>query len=219
MRSKSVAYFAAAVAAFLLGSGLVLAQPSQPAAQKYPGGYLKYTYRTEAGVVNLVETTTTEIVPLPDGQYEMTTTTRGVAGREQIRLGLFGISLQWLGLYVGENAGTRIDLSPLNALATQVLEPQKKYLLPDGGLFETGDRVTVAGLSGIEGTYTQANAPGVVVTVVLADDLELRVLLPFPLRTEIRYVQGGNGSDAEDASGSGARFSGRIELIEYKRTQ
>jgi hypothetical protein len=210
----------AAVAWVLLAAGAALAQQSQRQPQEeYPGGYLKYTYRMQAGAANLAETTTTEITPTANGQYQVVTTTQETASAEQIRLGFFGFSLRWLGLYVREDTSGRIDLSPLDALADQGLEPQKKYLLPDGGLLQTADRVTIAGLSGVEGTYLQADVPNVKITLVLADDLEVRRLLPFPLRVKLEYTQPAGTTSVDGTPAPGTRFSGMIELVEYKRIE
>jgi hypothetical protein len=217
MKRRWRAFLAYAVLALLVLArvaplGFPQQSPSQP---KYPGGHLRYTYRMETGVAGLAETTTTEITPRGDGQHDVVTTTRTVAGGDQIRLGFAGFSLRWLGVYVSEDMADRIDLSALNALAQQVLEPGRRYLLPDGGLLETGDRVTVAGLSGVEGVYTRSSAPNVRVTVVLADDLTVRQLLPFPLRVQLEYSQSAGAGLGEEASTGGAYISGKIELLEY----
>jgi hypothetical protein len=160
----------------------------------------------ETGVVGLAETTTTEITPAGDGRYNVVTTTRAEAEREQIPMGLAGFSMRWLG---------GIDLSGLNALSQQVLDPGRPYVTPDGGLLVTGGRVTVAGLPGVEGIYTQASAPNVRITVVLADDLVVRHLLPLPLRVEIEYSQSSDPGLGEGASATDTYVSGKIELLEY----
>ena len=175
------------------------------------GEYLRFSYRTETDG-GLTETITTEITRLPDGRYQVVTTTEQETGADEIRLGFFGGSFRWLGLYMSDETGDRFDLSSLDALAEQALEPNMRYMLPDGGLLQTGDRVTVTGLSGIEGIFTQADAAGVTITVVLADDPELRRLLPFPLRVQIEYEEG----DADFAS---IFFSGTVELVEFTRTR
>jgi len=211
----------AAVGLLLLAGAAAFAQTTDQPRERaaYPGGYLKYTYRTSAAAFSLSELQTTEITPLANGQYQVTTTTSETANAQQIRLGMIGFSLNVLRLYQRENTSGRVDLSPLDNLSNQVLEPQKKYLLPDGGLFQTSERVTIAGLTGVKGVYTQADVPNVTVTIVLADDLSLRELLPFPLSASMEYTQPAGTAVGEGMLPPGGRFSGTVELVEYKRTQ
>ena len=182
-----------------------------------PGEYLRFSYRTETQG-GLAETMTTEVIPLSDGKYRVVTTTEQVTGLDEIRLGFFGGSFRWLGLYQSEDAAGRFDLSSLEALADQVLDPHKKYLLPDGGVLQTGDRSAVAGLPGIEGVFTQADAIGLTITVVLADDPYLRQLLPFPLSVRVDYDPSGTESEDDGAPVTVTFFSGTIELVEFTRT-
>jgi hypothetical protein len=79
--------------------------------------------------------------------------------------------------------------------------------------------VTIAGLTGVKGVYTQADVPNVTVTIVLADDLSLRELLPFPLSASMEYTQPAGTAVGEGMLPPGGRFSGTVELVEYKRTQ
>jgi hypothetical protein len=212
----------AAVILLLAIGGAALAQTTTeqpPERAAYTGGYLKYTYRTTAGAFNVSELTTTEIAPQANGQYQVTTTTTETTPLAQVHLGFMGMSLNVLRLYQRENTSGRVDISPLDNLATLVLEPQKKYLLPDGGLFQTSERVTIAGLSGVKGVYTQADVPNVTVTIVLADDLTIRQLLPFPLSATMEYTQAAGTAVGEGMLPPGGRFSGTIELVEYKRSQ
>lgn len=184
------------------------------ARAKYDGEYLRFVYRTETAG-GLAETITTEIVPTPDGQFRVVTTTEQITGSDEIRLGFFGGSLHWLGLYTGEQEGDRFDLSSLDALVDQELEPQKRYLLPDGGLLQTGDRVTIAGVPGIEGTFTHTSAEGVTITIVLADDRMLRQLLPFPLEVQVSYKE---PADAEAEGVATVWDPGTIRLVAFTRT-
>jgi len=204
----------AIVLAILLGAIAAdggFGQSAQEARKTAFSGYLKYTYRMNSGTAQLSETTTTEITPTLDGRYQVVTTTQAISDPDEVRLGFFGVSLQWLGLYMSEESKGRFDVSQLSALSDQVLDPHKTYLLPDGGLLQTADRVTVAGLSGVEGVYTKPSAVGVTITVVLADDLQVRQLLPFPLRVNVEYSEVAGG----DGSGVTRSYSGQIELVEY----
>jgi len=198
--------------ALLLLAGVAWGDAESPGkAGGYPGGHLRFAYRTETGSAGMSETTTTEITPTDDGRYQVVTTTTELTTPDEIRLGFFGSSLQWLGVYMSEDTSDQLDISQLDAFATMPLEPNKTYMLPDGGKLQTGDRVTIAGISGIEGVYTQANVAGVTITVVLADDLFVRQFLPFPLRVQLEYSQ-----SADAAPGIVTVYiSGKIELVEY----
>jgi len=207
--------------AVLLGAALLLvamtANGSDKTDSKYGGEYLRFAYRTETND-GLEETLTTEVIPTPEGQYRVLTTTEQITGSDEVRLGFFGGSFRWLGLYQSDDAAGRFDLSSLDALANQQLEPRKKYLLPDGGLLQTGERTTVAGVPGIEATFTRAAAAGVTITVVLAEDLSLRSLLPFPLRVRVDYDASVAEAGEDGAPLISTYFSGSIELVEFART-
>lgn len=209
----------AAVGLLLIASAVALAQTTQQPAERpaYPGGYLKYTYRITAGAFNISELSTTEIVPQANGQYQVNSTTTETANAQQIQLGMIGFSLNVLRLYTRENTSGRVDLSPLENLGA--LEPGKKYLLPDGALFQTSERVTLAGLTGVKGVYTQADVPNVTVTIVEADDVQVRQLLPFPLSASMEYTQQAGTAVGEGMLPAGTKISGTVELVDYKRTQ
>jgi hypothetical protein len=174
-----------------------------------PAGYLRYTYQSLTG--SLSSTTTTEITPMADGRSQVVTTIQTISNPDEVRLGAFG--LQWLELYLGGDATGRFDISLLNALSEEVLVPQKTYVLPDGVKVQARDRVTVAGYSGVECVFTRPSVVGVTIIVVLADDLQLRQLLPFPLRMSITYVTSGS------EEGGDKIYEGQIELIEYTTVQ
>jgi len=171
----------------------------------YLGGTTRFAYRTETGA-SRAEITTTEIEPLEDGGYRVTTTTEEFTNSDDVRLAFFGGVAQWLSSSMSEGADPLFDLSPLGALSSQVLEPDRTYILPDGNKLQTGDRVTIAGLSGVEAVYTQHDLSEATIHVVLADDLYIRQFLPFPLRVEVAYEEDGT---------LGRRLAGRIELLEY----
>lgn len=202
--------FALWVTVLLLAGGLGALSQEEKATPIGDVTYLKYTYRMDLGAEGLSETTTTEIVLRPDGQYEVVTTTRSISSPGEVHLGFAGVSLQWLGLYVGGDTTGRFDISQLNAFSGVALEPQHTYTLPDGGLLQMGDAVTIAGLSGVKGVFTNRSVAGATITVVIATDLQVRALLPFPLQVTIEY--------AETAAGVTTSYSGTIGLEDYTTT-
>ncbi len=172
--------------------------------------YLKYTYQMELGAEGLSETTTTVMTRMTDGRYEVVTTTQSISSPGEVHLRFGGASLQWLGLYAGGASTGRLDISQLNAFSDVVLEPHHTYTLPDGGLLQMGDTVTVAGIAGVEGVYTNRSVAGATITVVMATDLQVRALLPFPLRVSVEY--------AKTASDVTTSYSGTIVLVDYTTT-
>lgn len=190
---------------------LLLVATGTIAREVYPGGYTRFIYRTTTASAR-VELTTTEIIPLGDEQYSVQTTRQNLGRSAEIRLSFFGDASQSLGLYMGDDADSPFDLSPLGALADEVLKTNWTYGLADGWSLQTGEQVTVAGLTGVEGILVHADTPSAIVRVVLADDLYIRQFLPFPLRVELEYQETTN-------DGSIVRmFSGRVELEEYVYT-
>jgi hypothetical protein len=184
-------------------------------AAKGIDGYYKYTYRIEAGATN-ISLMTTEIEQQSDGLFQVTTTVRETSDPDIVwRGGFFGSSLGALGLYMSEERSGLFDMSVLNGLSDVALEPGVKYALPDGCLFQAVERVTIAGLSGIRGIYTQSSLPKIQVALVLAEDLKVRMFLPFPLFVEILYPAAESGGSGQEGVVS-AQVSGKIELQSYE---
>lgn len=198
----------------IVAACLLAAAVGPVALAKDPQGYVCFTYRVTT-CEGLTESVTTWVIPLGEGRYRVVTRTELVTDAGDVRLGFFGGSLRSLGLYTTDGAGLGVDLAWLGGVSELGLEPGKKYLLPDGGVLQMGDRVTVAGLSGIEGVFTHAANPAVRVTVVVADDPEVRDLLPLPLRLTIEY-------DYSKLAGSDIAVrpqSGTIVLVAFTRDQ
>lgn len=187
--------------------------------------YMRYAYRTEMAD-GYVETITTEIVTTVAGEHRVTTTivqTVEAAAeldeerdgrRAEPRVNPLGTSFLWLMLSMGADSDPEFDLSGVYALADEGVEPHQAYLLPDGGLLETGDEVTVAGVLGIEAVYTHVDAEDLNFRLVFPHDKEIRRALPFPLRVEIIY----EGADLETDDVRAIPFAGTIELVEFVRS-
>ena len=186
----------------------LLITTSAIARELYPGGYTRFIYRTTTAS-SRVEVATTEIIPLGGEQYRVQTSREGEARNADIRVSFFADAAQALGLYAGDNLDSPFDLSPLGALADQVLKPNWTYGLADGWSLQTGEQVTVAGLTGVEGILVHGDRPAAIARVVLADDLYIRQFLPFPLRVELEYEV------TTEAEVVVPMFSGQIELEEY----
>jgi hypothetical protein len=211
MINRRVATLVLAAAAVAMMGSAVLAV----GGDRIRPGYYRFVYRTETASLR-AEVTTTEIIPLGNGQYSVVTTTEDRVRQDDIRLSFFGDAAQSIGLYMDRDESSPFDLSPLGALADQELMTDWTYSLADGWSLRTGGRVTIAGLPGVEGIFTHADRPAAIVRVVLADDLYIRQFLPFPLCVELEY-QEATTTDPEDPR-INRSFSGRVELMEYVHT-
>jgi len=180
------------------------------AATGYNGGYLKYTFSVTNPQTLEPSTSTTEIIPMEDGTYQTLASSTSLVASDNVAFGLFGISMVALGVRgpTGSNAGT-VDLSPLDSLAEESLAPNHSYLLPDGGNLETLETGEIAGVNVVYGTYTHADYGNVVIHLAIADDLDVRNLLPMFPYMEFEF-------SAADEAGENLfmRFS-TVELVEF----
>ena len=166
---------AAAVVAASVG---VWGQALEPRA--YPGGHLKFTYEATIGDLGSTARTTVEILPQPDGRYEVRTSGDQFVTADHVRIGFFGLGFLGMGLRVRDTDQRGIDLSGLSALDQQTIVPGKTYLLPDGGTFRAGEADQIAGIDVIRGAYTHEDAPLYKVEMAWATSAEVRNLLPSP---------------------------------------
>lgn len=168
-------------------------QPGQASVTpKYPGGYLKFTYEGTTGGAATVRTTV-EIVPLPDGRYEVRTASTQTTDADRVRISFFGLGWVGFGFRLRDPEQGGLDLSGLSSLEQLTLVPGKTYLLPDGAMFQAGERDNIAGIEVIRGVYTHANTPDLKLELAWALNPEVRALLPFPPYTRLlqRRVAGG----------------------------
>lgn len=148
---------------------------------EYPGGTLKLVYKFERADFG-PSLYTMEVKPNGD-RFDITETVE-TKGRKADEVGSgFGAS--------GAAGAARarfeprrediIDMSPLSVLDEKKVElqPNQRYLLPDGAVLQTGDRGKIAGINVINAVYTHPNYAGQRVLFALAD-LETSKLLLFP---------------------------------------
>ena len=162
-------------------------RPAMFSPTEFPGGHLKYTYTVQREGVTLSASTTTEVIPQGDGTYTIINHSEETVPEMRVHVGFFGISLRALGVFIAEDSEGVVDLSPLAAIEEEVLEPNRAYLLPDGGRFQTGDVGTLAGVDVLHGVYTHADFANVEIEMAIATDLAIRNILPFPPRMALRY--------------------------------
>ena len=197
------------------GQGSRTSQVDLFGGSAYTGGYLKYSYQVSREGVEGYSVTTTEIIPEENGMYRMESSSTNIVPLDAVTISFFGIALRGLGFRVPTTSGGTVDLSPLTAIENEVLEPNREYVLPDGGFLVAGDSGTIAGLDVVYATYTHADFTNVRVNLALPTDLFIRNLLPLFPFLQLEYE-----SDELPAEGAAAdhqmmRSFSRTELIEF----
>ena len=183
----------------------------------FEGGHLKYSYRVSREGVDGYSLTTTEIIPEDDGTYRIESSSTDVVPADRVTIGFFGISLVGLGFRAPTNTGGTVDLSPLSALETEVLEPNREYILPDGGFLQAEDAGTIAGIDVVYATFTHADFDNVSIHLAMPVDLTIRNLLPlFPyLELEYEAADASSDDETEDSPDLHRRSYSQIELVEF----
>lgn len=181
----------------------------------FTGGYLKYSYKVSREGVAGYSITTTEIIPVGDGMYRIENSSTDIVPLSGVNIAFYGISLRGLGFRIPDNQGGTVDLSPLEAVDDEILEPGREYILPDGGFLVVGEESVIGGLEVVYATYTHADFTNVRINLAMPVDLGIRNLLPiFP------YLQLEYEADTLPEEGAADDFHkmrsfSQIELIEF----
>jgi hypothetical protein len=175
--------------------GIVGAQVQMFGMGSHSGGYLKTTYEMGSMGIESTGTTSTEIIPQEDGSYRYITHTEETMGGAHGGLIMGGIPLPAMGMSisVASSDGGMLDLDPLTAVEQEVLEPNRSYLLPDGGHLETHDAGVIAGVDVVYATYTQQDSPNSRLSLAIASDLEVRNALTSPPLIRLEMRMGASG--------------------------
>jgi len=184
----------------------------------FEGGYLKFTYGVSREGVAGSSTTTTEIQPLPSGLYQINCSSTDVVPLDRVTISFFGIALRGLGFRVPTSTGGTVDLSPLSAIEDEVLEPNRDYVLPDGGYLVAEEAGVIAGIDVVYATYTHADYGNVEIHLAFPIDLTIRNLLPLFPYLELEYEaeeEAADGPADGDEVQPTFRSYSRIELTEF----
>lgn len=165
----------------------------------YTGGYLKYSYKVSREGVEGYSITTTEIIPEADGMYRIESSSTNIVPLDSVTISFFGIPLRGLGFRVPTSTGGTVDLSPLSAIENEILEPNREYVLPDGGFLLAGDAGTIAGIDVVYAVYTHASFTNVRVNLAMPMDLSIRNLLPLFPFLQLEYASDESSEDSTDA--------------------
>ena len=181
----------------------------------YTGGYLKYSYRVSREGVEGYSITTTEIIPEADGMYRMESSSTNIVPLDAVTISFFGIALRGLAFRVATSTGGTVDLSPLTAVENEILEPNREYVLPDGGFLVAGDAGNIAGIDVVYATYTHADFTNVRVNLALPTDLVIRNLLPLFPFLQLEYESDELPEEGAAADYQMMRSFSKTELIEF----
>lgn len=182
---------------------------------EYTGGYLKYSYRVSREGVEGYSITTTEIIPEDNGMYRMESSSTNIVPLDSVTISFFGIALRGLGFRVPTATGGTVDLSPLTAIENETLEPNREYVLPDGGFLVAGDAGNIAGLDVVYATYTHADFTNVRVNLALPTDLAIRNLLPLFPFLQLEYESDELPEEGASHDFQMMRSFSKTELIEF----
>ncbi|MCK5584850.1 hypothetical protein KAJ02_02150, partial [Candidatus Bipolaricaulota bacterium] len=132
-----------------------------------------------------------------------------------VNVSFFGIPLHGLGFRVPTSSGGTVDLSPLSAVDSEILEPDREYVLPDGGFLVVGDAGTIAGLDVVFATYTHADFANVRINLAMPTDLAIRNLLPLFPFLQLEYESDELPEEGAAQDFRRMRSFSQIELIEF----
>ncbi len=181
----------------------------------YQGGHLKYTYKVSREGVEGYSITTTEIIPQGDGTYRIENASTDVVPLSGVNIAFFGISLRGLGFRIPTNEGGTVDLSPLEAIEDEILEPGREYILPDGGFLTVGEEANLGGLAVVYATYTHADFTNVRINLAMPVDVAIRNLLPIFPYLQLEYATDTLPEQGADDDFHRMRSFSQIELIEF----
>jgi len=181
----------------------------------FEGGHLKYTYKVSREGVDEYSITSTEIIPQEDGTYRIENSSTDVVSLSGVNIAFFGISLRGLGFRIPTNEGGTVDLSPLEAVEDETLEPGREYILPDGGFLVVGEQGELGGLAVVFATYTHADFTNVRINLAMPVDVAIRNLLPIFPYLQLEYESDTLPEQGADEDFHRMRSFSQIELIEF----
>lgn len=228
LRLTAILFMVAALASVFVTEGLAQTEEPPEGAEgrppeevslfgetAYEGGHLLYSYQVGREGQEEYSITTTEIIPQDDGTYLVENSSSDVVSLAGVNIGFFGISLHGLGFRIPTSSGGTVDLSPLEALEDEVLEPNSEYVLPDGGYLVAGDAGTIAGIDVVYATYTHADFTNVQIHLAMPTDLTIRNLLPLFPYLELVYESDQLPEEGAEQDYQRMRSFSKIELIDF----
>lgn len=148
----------------------------------YTGGTLTVTYRL-TNVENDPSPATLTLKVAPEGpKFRVTETFELLAERDQLQVMVFSHGFA----HVPKGY---LDMTPISALDTREVQPNKEILLPEGAKLITSDEVVIGGVKAVKGVYTHPKFEDQRAIIALSD-LESRKVLPYPPLLRIEKKEG-----------------------------
>ncbi|MCS7197909.1 MAG: hypothetical protein NZ930_04425 [Candidatus Bipolaricaulota bacterium] len=164
----------------LVGGSLVLAQIF--GIGPYTGGSLTIIYR----LTNMENDPSPGMLTLkivPEGsKFRVTETFELLAERDQLQVMVFSHGFA----HVPKGY---LDMTPLSALDSREVQPNREILLPEGAKLVTSEEVIIAGVKAVKGVYTHPKFEDQRAIIAISD-LESRKILPYPPLLRIEKKEG-----------------------------
>lgn len=164
----------------ILGGSWALAQVFGIAP--YTGGTLTATYRL-TNMENDPSPATLTLKIVPEGpKFRVMETFELLAERDQLQVMVFSHG------FVHVPKGY-LDMTPISALDTREVQPNKEILLPGGAKLVTSEEVVIGGVKAVKGIYTHPQFEDQRAIIAISD-LESRKILPYPPLLRIEKKEG-----------------------------
>jgi len=174
------ATFAGLTLLMLIGGGWALAQVF--GIGPYSGGTLTAVYRL-TNMENDPSPATLTLKIAPEGsKFKVTETFELLADSAQLQVLVFSHGFA----HVPKGY---LDMTPISALDTREVAPNKEILLPEGAKLVTSEEVVIGGVKAVKGIYTHPKFEDQRAIVAISD-LESRKILPYPPLLRIEKKEG-----------------------------
>lgn len=174
------AAFAVLTLFMLIGGGWALAQIF--GIGPYSGGTLTAVYRL-TNMENDPSPATLTLKIVPEGsKFRVTETFELSAERDQLQVMVFSHGFAHV-------PRGYLDMTPISALDTREVLPNREILLPDGAKLVTRGEIVISGIKAVEGTYTHPKFEDQRAIIAISD-LESRKILPYPPLLRIEKKEG-----------------------------
>lgn len=164
----------------LIGGGWALAQVF--GIGPYTSGTLTAVYRL-TNMENDPSPATLTLKIIPEGsKFRVTETFELLADSAQLQVLVFSHGFA----HVPKGY---LDMTPMSALDTREVAPNKEILLPEGAKLVTTEEVVIGGVKAVKGVYTHPKFEDQRAIIAISD-LESRKILPYPPLLRIEKKEG-----------------------------
>jgi len=164
----------------LIGGGWALAQIF--GIGPYTGGTLTVVYRLTNMENDPSPATLTLKIVSEGSKFRVTETFDLLAERDQLQVMVFSHGFA----HVPKGY---LDMTPISALDTREVQPNKEILLPEGAKLVTSEEVVIGGVKAVKGVYTHPKFEDQRAIIAISD-LESRKILPYPPLLRIEKKDG-----------------------------